>query len=116
MPKTALDVTVKDDKGNVVFTRNEVFEVYDLHMPDDKDGWMGLDDWDITAMSHVDLGLNPKHTESYTNVVPLAIGTKSVTVEAAYSYIYEEGESAVIKSESTTVDFTKENTADSTKE
>ena len=107
MPKTALEVTVKDDKGNVVFTRNEEFAVYDLHMPSDKDGWMGLDDWDITAMTHIDLGLEPKHTESYTNVVPMAIGTKSATVEAAYSYIYEDGVTAIIKTVSSTVDFTK---------
>jgi hypothetical protein len=100
-------VTVKDDKGNVVFSRNEIFEVYDLHMPTDKEGWMGLNDWDITAMTHVNLGLEPNHTESYTNVVPLAPGTTSVTVEAAYSYLYEEGVSAVIKSVSKTVNFTK---------
>jgi hypothetical protein len=107
MPKTALDVTVKDQDGNVVFSKNEEFAVYDLHLPSDKDGWLGLDDWDITAMTHINLGLEPKHTESYTHVVPLAAGTKSVTVEAAYSYLYEDGKSAVIKSVINKVDFAK---------
>lgn len=107
MPKTALDVTVKDQNGKVIFSENKVYAVYDLHMPDNKDGWLGLDDWDITAMTHVNLGLEPHKTESFTNVVTLPAGTTSATVEAAFSYLYEDGQSAVIKSVLNKVDFTE---------
>ncbi|MBI4844716.1 MAG: hypothetical protein HY809_10440 [Nitrospirae bacterium] len=107
MPKTALDVTVKDDKGKVVFTHNEEYAVYDLHLPSNKEGYLGLNDWDITAMTHIDLGLEPLKTESYTNVLPLNEGTKSVTVEATFGYLYEDGHSSVIKSVSKKVDFVK---------
>ncbi len=107
MPKAALDVTVTDDKGKVLFSKNKEYGVYDVHMSTNKEGYLGLNDWDITAMTHIDLGLEPRQTESFTCVVPLNEGTKSVTVEAAFSYLYEDGNSAVIKSVSSKVDFTK---------
>ncbi|MDO8281113.1 MAG: hypothetical protein Q7U10_00560 [Thermodesulfovibrionia bacterium] len=109
MPKTALDVTVKDEKGNVIFSKNEEFAIYDLHLPQNKEGYLGLNDWDITAMTHFDLGLEPRETESYTFVVPVNEGIKSVTVDASYSYLYEEvpGKSAVLKSVTNKVDFAK---------
>jgi hypothetical protein len=101
----SLVVTVKDQDGKAVFTRTEEYGVYDLHFPDNKQGYLGLNDWDITAMKHIDLGLEPHEVHSYTNVVPLTEKTKSVTVEAAFNYLYEKGDSAVIKTVSKKIDF-----------
>jgi hypothetical protein len=98
-------VTVKDQDGKVVFSKIEEYAVYDLHFADNKEGYLGLNNWDITAQKHIDLGLEPHHTESVTEVLPLAVGTKSVTVEAAFNYLYEEGQSAVIKKASQKIDF-----------
>jgi hypothetical protein len=99
-------VTVKDQNGNVLFTERKSYEVHDLHLPSNKDGWMGFDDWDLTAMTHIDeLALKPFQTDSLTRVVPLKEDTKSVTVEAAFIFIYEEGQESVIKKEVKTINF-----------
>jgi len=98
-------VTVKDQNGNVLFTERKLYEVYDLHLPDNKDGWMGFDDWDLTAMTHINLGLEPFKTDSMTKVIPLKEDTTSVNVEAAFIFIYEEGDEGVIKTETKTITF-----------
>ena len=98
-------MTVKDQNGNVLFTERKLYEVYDLHLPDNKDGWMGFDDWDITAMTHINLGLEPFEKDAMTKVIPLKEDTTSVTVEASYVFIYEEGIEGVIKKETKTVTF-----------
>ncbi len=105
MPQTALEVTVKDQDGKEVFSNIKTYEVYDFHFAHNKQGYLGLNDWDITAMDHVNLGLEPHETDSNTFVVPLKEGTKSVTVDAVFKYVYEPGESAVINSASKKVDF-----------
>ena len=99
-------MTVKDQNGNVLFTERKSYEVHDLHLPSNKDGYLGFDDWDLTAMTHIDeLALKPFQTDSLTRVVPLKEDTKSVTVEASYIFIYEEGDSAVIQKTSKKIDF-----------
>ena len=111
IPKAALEVTAKDQNGKVVFTKTRIYEVYDLHFKHNaesgKTGYLGLPDFDITAQDHVNLGIEPNEVDSHTFVVPLEVGTKSVVVEAAFKYLYEDGEEAVIKSVTSTVDFTK---------
>jgi len=98
-------VTVKDQSGKVLFSDRKIYEVHDLHLPNNKDGWLGFDDWDITAMTHINMGLEPFEVDSQTFVVPLKEDTKSVDVEAAYLFIYEEGDSAVINKETTKIEF-----------
>ncbi len=98
-------MTVKDQDGKVVYSDTEEYGVYDLHFADNKEGYLGLNNWDITAQNHVNLGLEPHKTESITKVLPLEIGTKSVTVEAAFNYLYEEGHSEVIKKATKKIDY-----------
>ena len=99
-------MTVKDQNNKVLFTERKLYEVHDLHLPSNKDGWMGFDDWDLTAMTHItDLALEPFQTDSIFRVIPLKEDTKSVTVEAAYLFIYEEGDEGVIKKETKMIEF-----------
>ena len=98
-------MTVKDQDGKVVFSRNKIYGVYDLHLPDNKEGYLGLNDWDITAMKHFDLGIEPHETDSHTFVIRLKEGTKSADVEASFSYIYEKGKTATIKKVNQKVEF-----------
>lgn len=96
---------MKDQDGKVLFSKTKEYEVFDLHLPSNKEGWMGFNDWDLTAMTHINLGLEPLHTDSLNFVVPLKVDTKSATVEASYKFIYEEGDSAVWKTASKKVEF-----------
>jgi|GEM_PF-1511642 hypothetical protein len=105
IPKASLEVTVKDQDGKVLLTKIKEYSVYDLHFEDNKEGYLGMSNFDITAQHHINLGLEPHQTDSITEVLPLAIGTKSVTVEATFNYLYEEGDRAVIKTASKTVEF-----------
>lgn len=67
---------------------------------------MGFDDWDLTAMTHItDLALEPFQKDSMLRVIPLKEDTKSVTVEAAYLFIYEEGDEGVIKKATKMIEF-----------
>ena len=98
-------MTVKDQDGKVVFSNTKTYEVYDLHLSSNKEGWMGFNDWDLTAMTHINLGLEPLKTDSLTFVVPLKAGTKSVEIEAAYRFMYEENDTAVWKKVSKKIEF-----------
>ena len=99
-------MTVKDQNNKVLFTERKSYEVHDLHLPSNKDGWMGFDDWDLTAMTHItDLALEPFQKDSMLRVIPLEKDTKSVTVEADYLFIYEEGDEGVIKKATKMIEF-----------
>jgi len=100
-------VTVKDQKGKVLFSKTKEYEVYDLHLPDNKDGWLGFDDWDITAMTHINKGIKPLKTDSETYVALLNEDTKSVDIEASFIFLYEEGGSVVISKVNKKVEFGK---------
>ncbi len=100
-------MTVKDQNGKEVFSRQKEYAVYDLHFAENKEGYIGLNEWDITAMDHVDLGIHPLETDSQTFVIPLTENTKSVKVEAVFSYIYEEGKKSAVHKVIEKVDFTK---------
>ncbi|MCK5426962.1 MAG: hypothetical protein KAJ34_04650 [Thermodesulfovibrionia bacterium] len=58
-------------------------------------------------MVHVNLGIEPLETDSQTFVIPLTVDTKSVNVEASFTFIYEEGKSASIHAVTKKVDFTQ---------
>jgi hypothetical protein len=98
-------VTVKDQDGKVLFSKTKEYEVYDLHLPQNKEGYEGFDDWDLTAMTHINLGLEPLETDSLTFVVPLKENTKSAEVEATYKFTYEENDTAVWKKVSKKIEF-----------
>ena len=67
---------------------------------------MGFDDWDLTAMTHItELALEPFQTDTVFRVIPLQEDTKSVSVEAAYLFIYEEGDEGVIKKATKMIEF-----------
>ncbi len=105
IPQASLEVTVKDQDGKVLVTKKKVFAVYDVHLADNKEGWLGMSNYDITAQHHINLGIEPHHVESITDVVPLPVGTKAATVEANFNYDYEATHSEVIKTVSKTVQF-----------
>lgn len=104
-PKASLEVTAKDQDGKEVFTKTKVYAAYDLHLADDKEGYLGMTNYDITAQHHINLGIEPHQIESFTDVLTLPVGTKSVTIEAAFNYLYEEGQSAEIKKVSKKIEF-----------
>lgn len=66
---------------------------------------MGFDDWDLTAMTHVNLGLEPLETDSLTFVVPLNADTKSAEVEATFKFIYDANDTQEWKKVSKKVEF-----------
>lgn len=98
-------MTVKDQDGDVVFSRKKVYEVHNLHFMHNKEGYLGLNHWDITAMDQVDMGIKPHETDSLISVVPLMEDTKSIVVEAMFKFLYEEGHEAVIHREVKKVKF-----------
>jgi hypothetical protein len=98
-------VTAKDQKGKVLFTKTKEYEVYDLHLPSNKGGYLGFDDWDITAMTHINNGIEPLETDSETYVALLKEDTKSVDIEVSFIYLYEEGGSVVISKVNKKVEF-----------
>lgn len=98
-------MTVKDQDGKEVFSRNKEYAVYDFHFEHNKEGWIGLNNWDITAMDHIDLGLEPGVPDSLTFVIPFKEGTKSVDIEVTFAYIYEEGQKTVIHTVNKKVEF-----------
>ena len=69
-------MTVKDQNGKKVFSRQKEYAVYDFHFMENKEGYLGLNNWDITAMDHVNLGIEPMETDSQTFVIPLTENTK----------------------------------------
>ena len=100
-------MTVKDQNGKTVFSKNKEYGVYDFHFAENKEGYLGLNNWDITAMTHFDLGIEPHETDSHTFIIPLAEGTKSVDIEATFSYLYEKDKSSLISKVTKKVDFKK---------
>ena len=98
---------MKDQDGKQVFSKTREYEVNDFHFPHNKEGWLGLNNWDITAMDHVYDALEPGQPETLTFVVPLTETTKSVTIEAAFKYIYDKDSSAEIQRVSKNLEFKK---------
>jgi hypothetical protein len=98
-------VTVKDQDSTVVFSREKVYEVLNLHFPHNKEGYLGLSHWDITATDQVDLGIKPHETDSLTHVIQLPEHTISVDIEALFKFIYEEGHIVDIHREVKKVEF-----------
>ncbi len=98
-------MTIKDQDGKVLFSRTKDYEVYDLHLPENKKGWLGFDDWDITAMTHINLGLEPLSEDSQRFVAVLNKDSRLVDVSASFVFHYEEGDSAVLETVSKRLEF-----------
>lgn len=96
---------MKDQNGKQVFSKSREYEVYDFHFKSNKEGYLGLNNWDITAMDHVYDALEPGQPESFTYVVPLTEGTKSVEIEAVYKYIYDKDTTAEVQKVIKKVEF-----------
>ena len=105
IPQTALQVSITDQNGTELFFKEKIYGAYNLHLPDNKEGYLGLNDWDITAMNRINLGIDPGDTDSITYVAPLNEDTTSIVIEAVFKYLYEEGSSAVIHKETRKIEF-----------
>ncbi|MDP3296741.1 MAG: hypothetical protein Q8N09_03980 [Thermodesulfovibrionia bacterium] len=100
-------MTVKNQDGKEVFSKRKEYFVYDFYFAENKEGYLGLNNWDITAMKRIKRGIAPLETDSEVYVIPLTEDTKSVEVEAAFSSLYEPGKSAVINKVTKKIDFKK---------
>ena len=85
-----LDVTIKDQDGKKIFTRQEEYSVDYFYFKGGKQ--VPMAEWDITATEHFGLGLEPLTPESYTFIIPVKPDTASVTVEAVLTYEYSRDE------------------------
>ncbi len=86
MPKMALDVSVKDQDGKELFSRQKEYTVNDLYFKGGKKVTMA--EWDVTATEHFDLGLKPNVPDINTFIIPLKIDTAFVDVEVSVVYLY----------------------------
>ncbi len=98
-------MSVKDQNGKVVYTRTKEYAIYDLHFENQPDGFMGLNEWDITKMTRFNEGIGPGEIDSKTFIIPLPEGTKSVDIEASFRFLYEEDEAAIWKSVTKKIEF-----------
>ena len=105
IPQTKLEVSVRDQNGNVILFKEKTYGVYNLHLPHNKEGYLGLNDWDITAMTRINQGINPGDTDSNTYMVPLNENTTSVVIEAVFKYLYEEDVSSIIHKETREIEL-----------
>lgn len=103
MPRAALEVTAKDQDGKVVHTERRKYENWNLWFDGNKEVDLRL--WDITATTSVNYGLKPNRTDEKTHVVPLKMGTKSVTIDATFFFEHEPDVWEPVKKVSKTVTF-----------
>ncbi len=97
---------MKDQNGNVVFSKVKEYALYDMHYAEhNKEGYLGLNDWDITSMYRSNFGIEPFETDSQTFIIPLPEGTKSVDIKASFRFIYEKDKEAVWNSVTKKVEF-----------
>jgi len=86
MPKMVLDVTMNDQDGKEIFSRQKDYTVNDLYFKGGKQ--VAMAEWDVTATEHYDLGLKALETDRDTFIVPVAAGTQSVDISAKLKYLY----------------------------
>ncbi len=99
-------MTVKDQDGKVVFSETKEYALYDLHYPEyNKEGYLGLNDWDITAMYRSNFGVEPFEVDSKKYVIPLPEGTKAVDIKASFRFLYEKDKEAVWNSVTKRLEF-----------
>jgi nitrate/TMAO reductase-like tetraheme cytochrome c subunit len=94
MPKTVLNVSVKDWNGKEIFSRQKEYTVNDLYFKGGKK--VAMAEWDITATEHFNLGLKPNAPDKITYVIPVKGDAEFVDVEASFSYMYSRGKTFII--------------------
>jgi len=99
-------VTVKDQNGKTVFSRQKEYTLNYLWLEGGKE--VPLKNWDITAQEHFEQGIEPLDTDSHTFVIPLTEDTSSVEVEAIFTYVYEKGKTATVARANKKVELTKQ--------
>ena len=105
MPRAALEVTAKDQDGNVILTERRKYDNWTLWFKEGKDA--PLKYWDIFSMSIVDQTLKPGQTDEKINVIVLDKNIKSVDIEAAFLFEYEPDHWEPVKKVTKTVSFTE---------
>ena len=98
-------MSVKDQDGKVVFSKDKEYGIYDLHYEQNKEGYLGLNDWDITSMYRSNFALEPFETDSQTFIIPLPEGTKSVDIEAKFRFLYEKDQESVWSTATKKIEF-----------
>ena len=88
MTKMVMDVTVRDEKGGELFSRQQEFSVSDLYFMGGKQ--VPMAEYDVTATEHFNFGLKPLVPDAYTYILPLQNVTEAVDVEVKVSYIYSQ--------------------------
>lgn len=96
-------MTAKDQDGKVVLTERRKYDNWNLWFEGGK--WVELRQWDITAATNVNLGLEPEQTDTKTHVVVLDKDTKSVNVEAKFIFEHEPDHWEEVKKVTKTIDF-----------
>lgn len=86
MTKTVMEVTVRDENGNQLFSRQQEFSVSDLYFKGGKQ--VPMAEYDVTATEHFNFGLKPLESDDYKYLLPVETGTKSADVKVKVSYIY----------------------------
>ncbi|GBD96941.1 MAG TPA: hypothetical protein ENG83_13160 [Nitrospirae bacterium] len=103
MPRAALEVTAKDQDGNVIYTERRNYDNWNLWFKGNKD--VPLKYWDITATTPINQGLEPGQTDEKINVIILDKNIKSVDIEATFLFEYETGHWEPVKKVTKTVSF-----------
>ena len=85
-----LDVTVKDQNGKKIFTRQEEYSVDYFYFKGGKQ--VPMAEWDITATEHFGLGIEPVTPDTYTFIIPVRLDTASVSIDAVLTYEYSREE------------------------
>lgn len=101
MTRMVMDVTVRDEDGDKVFSRQQEFSVSDLYFKGGKQ--VPMAEYDVTATEHFDFGLRPLEPDAYSYIVPLKPGTKSADVVTTVSYIYSSEKTITVDKVSSTV-------------
>ena len=85
-----LDVTVKDQDGQKVFSRQVEYTVNDFYFKGGKK--VPMAEWDVTATEHFSLGIEPLTPDTYIFIIPVKPETESVLVDAVLTYEYTREE------------------------
>jgi hypothetical protein len=103
IPRAALEVTAKDQNGNVIHTERKDYENWYLWFEGGKR--VGLRLWDVTATKNINLGLEPGMTDESPKVIPLENDVTSVDIEASFLFEHEPGHWSTIATERKTVNI-----------
>ena len=105
MPRAALEVTAKDQDGNVIYTARRKYDNWNLWFKGNKETPVKY--WNIFALTPIDQTLKPGQTDEKINVIVLDKNIKSVDIEATFLFEYEPDHWEPVKKVTKTVSFTE---------